>query len=147
MPTPPPIDAALPMADPAVPSNPEPPWKSSPVLVYDADCGFCTVTARWIERRLRPGRGRIVPWQQLVLSEIGLTVPDVEAMAWWRRLDGTLRPGHLAIADALVSCRLPWSLAGRAIRRRPLAPLARLVYAWVARHRYQLPGGTDACRI
>ncbi|QGG96036.1 thiol-disulfide oxidoreductase DCC family protein [Actinomarinicola tropica] len=117
------------------------------MLVYDGDCGFCTSSARWIARRL-PATVPVVPWQSLGdLSARGLTVDDVTSAAWW--LDDGEAPlgGHLAIGGALRAARPPWSLLGRLLLAPPLRWLAGPVYRWVARHRYRMPGASDACRI
>lgn len=116
------------------------------MLVYDGDCGFCTTSARWIERRL-PADAPVVAWQSLDdLAALDLTVDDVTAAAWWID-DGERAGGHLAIGAALRASRFPWSLLGRLILAPPFRWLGGPVYRWIARNRYRLPGSTDACRI
>jgi predicted DCC family thiol-disulfide oxidoreductase YuxK len=121
---------------------------TTPTLVYDGDCGFCTASARWIERRLRPAV-RVVPWQELDdLAAVGLTVDDVTRAAWWIDADGHRHEGHLAIGEALAAARTPrWRLVGRVILVPPFRWLGGPVYRLVARYRYRLPGATDACRV
>jgi predicted DCC family thiol-disulfide oxidoreductase YuxK len=36
---------------------------------------------------------------------------------------------------------------GRLIESRPIDPIARSTYAWVAANRHRLPGGTAACEL
>jgi predicted DCC family thiol-disulfide oxidoreductase YuxK len=117
-----------------------------PLLVYDGDCGFCTKTARWIERRL-PAPAVARPGQALDLAELGLTDADVAAAAWWVESDGTLRRGHAAIGRALAVSGGAWGLVGRALLVPPVSWLARPVYAVVARNRSKMPGGSDACDL
>ena len=120
---------------------------AAPTLVYDGDCGFCTTSARWIERRL-PDAVEVVPWQFLDdLPAAGLTRADVTTAAWWIAPDGTRLGGHLAIGAALRATGGMWSLAGSAILAPPLRWFGGPVYALVARYRHRLPGGTAACRI
>lgn len=119
-----------------------------PLLEYDGDCGFCTRTARWVERRLPPGSGvTVAPWQALDLRAYGLTPPDVAKAAWWIDADGTRRRGHRAIAAALRAIGGPWRAVGAVIDVPPVSWLARLVYALVARFRDRMPGSTDSCRV
>jgi predicted DCC family thiol-disulfide oxidoreductase YuxK len=40
-----------------------------------------------------------------------------------------------------------YRLLGRFIDLRPVRPLAAVVYGLVAKYRYKLPGGTNACRL
>ena len=117
------------------------------MLVYDGDCGFCTTSARWIQRRL-PDDVDVVAWQSIDdLSTIGLTVDDVMTAAWWVVPGAPPERGHLAIAASLRAVGGAWGVAGRALALPPLRWLGRPVYALVARYRYRLPGATEACRI
>ena len=115
-------------------------------LIYDGDCGFCTSSAAWIQRRL-PDEIAVEPWQALDLDELGLTVEDMTSAAYWVDDDGALYRGHLAIAQSLRHARRPWCWVGEVIARPPLRWVPAPVYALVARNRHRLPGSTDACRI
>ena len=117
-----------------------------PLLVFDGDCGFCTRSARWIQRKLPDGVG-VEPWQALDLDELGLTVDDVTGAAWWLS-PGQPRParGHEAIGRALVAANGFWGAMGELIVRRPGSWLARPVYAVIARNRHRMPGGAPACQ-
>lgn len=118
-----------------------------PVLVYDADCAFCTRSAefarRWVDRR---GRYAVQPWQSLDLRAVGLTPEQCEAAAQFVSDDGSVRSGHRAIAAALTHGAPPWRPLGWVLLAPGVSWLARRVYAWVADHRHELPGGTAACR-
>jgi predicted DCC family thiol-disulfide oxidoreductase YuxK len=116
-------------------------------LIYDADCGFCTTSARWLARR-RPERVTIAPWQALPdLATLGLDERDVTERAYWQDASGALRPGHEAIAAGMVARGGLARPAGRAIGSAWLAPVAAAAYRWVATHRYAMPGATDACKM
>lgn len=113
--------------------------------MYDADCGFCTRCARWLERH---GSCEIAPWQSLDLDAVGLTRDEVTTAVQW--LDESGRPvasGAGAIAAALGTGGPVLRLTGRLINARAMRPVANRVYDGVARHRYALPGGTNTCRI
>jgi len=116
------------------------------LLVYDGDCGFCTRSALWAGARL-PSNAQVRPWQSLDLDELGLTVEDVTEAAWWFDDRGRKHRGSRAAAHALCASPTRWRLVGRLLRVPPLAWLAVPVYALIARFRYRLPGGTDACRV
>jgi predicted DCC family thiol-disulfide oxidoreductase YuxK len=117
------------------------------VLIYDGDCAFCSSSARWIEERLPLGYP-VVPWQSLPdLDAVGLDQREVEEAAWWIDVDGTPRRGHEAIGRALVAIGGAWSLAGRLLLVPPFSWVAAPVYAWIARNRSRLPGGTPACDV
>jgi predicted DCC family thiol-disulfide oxidoreductase YuxK len=108
-------------------------------MVYDGDCGFCTLSARWLERR----GVVIVPWQALDLGALGLTEQDVTTAAWWLEDGVPVARGAGAVAAGLRAAGRPWRWAGRGIDARPVRPVADLV----ARNRHRLPGSTDACRL
>jgi predicted DCC family thiol-disulfide oxidoreductase YuxK len=112
-------------------------------MVYDGDCGFCTLSARWLERRGVP----IVPWQSLDLRSVGLTEHDVTTAAWWLEGGTPVAGGAGAVAAGLRAAGRPWRWLGRALDAGPVRPLADRVYAVVARNRHRLPGSTEACRL
>ncbi len=116
------------------------------MLIYDGDCGFCTSSAAWIQKRL-PDDAAVVPWQEADLATLGLTEHDVTSAAWWVDRDGALHRGHASIGKSLVAAGGLWRPVGWLICHPPVSWLARPVYALVARYRYKLPGSTDACRI
>jgi predicted DCC family thiol-disulfide oxidoreductase YuxK len=122
---------------------------TTPLLVFDGDCGFCTSSADWVQRRWsRPGP-RAVAWQGLGdagLARLGLTVADVRGSAWWVEPGGRRFGAHMAIGKALRSCRRPWRWLGGPLLVPPGRWIARSLYPLVARHRHRLPGGTPACR-
>ncbi|MDY7105799.1 MAG: DUF393 domain-containing protein [Actinomycetota bacterium] len=118
-----------------------------PILVFDGDCGFCTASARWIERRLTDGGARVRPWQELDLAALGLTLDDVTEQAWWIADGEPPRGGHEAIASALSAARRGWPIAGRALTAPGVDRLAARGYRLVARNRHRLPGATAACAI
>ena len=109
-------------------------------IVYDADCGFCTRSARWVD-------ADPVAWQDLDLGSVGATRAEAEAFAGWLE-DGRIRAlGAPAIAAALRA-RGGWTRPlGHALDLPGVRRLAAVVYRFVAAHRHRLPGGTDACRL
>lgn len=113
-------------------------------LLYDGDCGFCTRSATWIAAR---GNVAIEPWQRRAALPGGLTEDDVSARAYWLEDDRPVAGGAEAVARALQARGGLLGRAGRLLRSRALAGVAEAAYQRVARHRYQLPGGTEACRI
>ena len=118
------------------------------MLVFDGMCGFCTASARWVERRLPPGSGvAISPWQRLDLRSVGLSPTDVADYAWWVTADGARRRGHQAIAASLRAIGGAWGVAGRLFELPPISWLAAGVYHLVShnRHRLRRFGVTPAC--
>jgi predicted DCC family thiol-disulfide oxidoreductase YuxK len=115
------------------------------VLVFDGDCGFCTRSVLWLERRLAESVDS-VPWQYADLGSLGLTEAQTRAAAWWVEADGRRARGHRAMAEALCRCRGAWSLVGRLLRCPPLSWLGAPAYALIARFRGYLPGTTPACK-
>jgi predicted DCC family thiol-disulfide oxidoreductase YuxK len=113
-------------------------------LVYDGDCGFCTRSARWLQRRARSLD--IVPWQRADLESLGLTADECQAAV--QCVGGGRRSsGALAVAAALRECRQPYRAVGSVVGSPAVRPLADRVYVWVAAHRHRLPGGTRTCAM
>ena len=116
-------------------------------LVYDGDCGFCTATARWAQRRLSDDY-RVVPSQLADLDAVGLTQEDVVRSAWWIDPDGTRWDEHRSIAKALGAMKAPWPALGRMLTFGPISPLARWAYRLVANNRFRIrwPGTRPTCK-
>ena len=120
---------------------------SLPVLVFDGDCGFCTTSARFLAHRVVKGRSvSVAPWQQLDVAGLGLTPDQCRAAVQWVDEEHRVASGHLAIAAVLRAGRLVWRPVGVLLTVPGFSSLGRLLYAWIADHRYALPGGTPACR-
>jgi predicted DCC family thiol-disulfide oxidoreductase YuxK len=119
-------------------------------LVFDGDCGFCTTSARFLERRVARRSASsfvVVPWQRADLAALGLTEEACAAAVQLVGDDGRTYAGGAAIAGALRAGRMPWPPVGRILGLPGIRGLAEVAYRWVAAHRYQLPGGTPACRM
>lgn len=116
------------------------------LLIFDGDCGFCTTSARFVSRWVdRRDRYDVRPWQELDLDALGVTEADCIEAAQFVRRDGSVVAGHRAIAAGLTHGAPPWRPLGHLLTLPGVSWLAARVYAWVADHRYALPGGTAAC--
>ncbi len=113
-------------------------------LLYDGDCGFCTVTAG---RMRRWGRGRyaVVAWQRADLAGLGVTREQAMTAVQWVE-GGRVLSGAEAFSAALVAAGGFWQAAGRVLGLPGARALAARTYDLVARNRHRLPGSTDACR-
>ncbi|MFE0652538.1 thiol-disulfide oxidoreductase DCC family protein [Streptomyces sp. NPDC059534] len=118
--------------------------RSRPVLVYDGDCGFCTTSAKFAERRVRP-RCDFIPWQYADLEALGVTRERAEYEVLWVTPAGAVEGGARAVAKALMSAGGAWALLGAVLLLPGVRWAARCAYRLVAAHRHRLPGGTPAC--
>lgn len=116
------------------------------LLVYDGDCAFCSSSVRFIERRVKR-HPRLEPWQRLDLDSLGLTSEQCEAAVQWVGTDGRTASGHEAVGRLLLHAGGMWGLVGRTILAPGVRSVAKTTYAWVARNRHRLPGGTPECGL
>lgn len=114
------------------------------LLLYDADCGFCSRVAGWVPRLRLDVEVRSL--QETGLAELGVD-PDRARVEMPFVDDGVVSYGHRAWAAALVRGSLPVRLLGRALGSRWLSRPGGATYRWVARHRHRLPGGTPQCAL
>ncbi len=125
----------------------EPLMVSSPVLIYDGDCGFC----QWSlakGRRFLPVMPAAEPLQFADLAGYGITEQEALSAVQFVAADGTVHSGHRAVADVLLSQPAFWLRWGGALLTvPPVSFAAALAYRWVAGHRHLLPGHTDACAV
>jgi predicted DCC family thiol-disulfide oxidoreductase YuxK len=118
----------------------------APTFVFDGDCAFCSICARFVERRI-PTPAAVVPYQFADLTALGLTVEECEEAVQWVGPDGPAAAGPDAIARLLGSSTRGWRVAGALLRAAPVRALAWPAYRWVARNRHRMPGGTEACAV
>jgi len=132
--------------------------RTGPLLVFDGDCGFCTTSVQWLERRFPDAFGT-VPYQHVDLEPLGLTAVECDAKVQWigdvaapltTRKEGApavaalVRHGGRSIGGALGAA---WRAAGTVADTWPVTLLAAAVYDVVAANRSRLPGGTPACAM
>lgn len=116
-----------------------------PVLLYDGDCGFCTASVRFIERRI-PTSAELTPYQFADLAALGTTEERASTEVLWvdgERVDG----GAQAVARLLIDAGGVWRVLGVLLRVPPFRWPAAGVYHLVTVNRYRLPGGTPACAL
>ncbi|WP_157180100.1 MULTISPECIES: thiol-disulfide oxidoreductase DCC family protein [unclassified Rhodococcus (in: high G+C Gram-positive bacteria)] len=114
-------------------------------LIFDADCGFCTRSASWLQRSeafdLQAG--------QFVddLAVLGLNEVMVSEAAHWCENGFLVASGSDAIGHALIARGGPCKVLGHFTLFPAVRPLAAAVYKVIAKNRHKMPGGTTACRI
>ncbi|MGI5228284.1 thiol-disulfide oxidoreductase DCC family protein [Actinoallomurus sp. CA-142502] len=116
-----------------------------PILLYDGDCGFCTASARFIERHI-PTKARMSPYQSADLAALGTTAERASGEVLWAE-PGRVRGGAQAIASLLIDAGGLWRPLGLLIRVPPVRWIAAGVYHLVTVNRFRLPGGTPACGL
>lgn len=109
------------------------------VFLYDGDCGFCTTSARWLQRHA-VSTSRVEAWQYADLAALGLSREDCSEAVQWVE-DGHRSVGPDALAAYLQTSSHSWQTAGRVLTAPVSKRVTWPVYQWVARHRAQMPGG------
>jgi predicted DCC family thiol-disulfide oxidoreductase YuxK len=125
------------------------------IVLYDADCGFCMATVRWLQRRDRAGRLTFIPLQDAAADEeswrTSVAGHDLRAaLHVVEQASGAVvegGPAMLAVLGALPR----WWVVARLAATRTVAPLVDAAYRLVAGHRGALGRlvGADgpACRL
>lgn len=116
-----------------------------PVLIFDGDCAFCSSSAR-VLRKITRDKIAVTPYQYLNLSELGLSEDQTSKAVYYVTQIETYSAAK-AIARCLMDSRTPWAVAGFLMNIPVVISVAELVYAWVAKNRHRLPGGTPECSL
>jgi predicted DCC family thiol-disulfide oxidoreductase YuxK len=109
------------------------------VLIYDGSCGLCRGGVSWISRRAVRGHFEFLPCQA---AERRARYPWMSDRACLEAMqlilpDGRILAGDAAIPEILRRLR-GWRWLAGVFRLPGVEALAPLLYAWVARHRYQI---------
>lgn len=120
----------------------------SAFLIYDAECPMCRASALWIMRlALSGGALEILPCRSDVRRARFPAIPDEACLTAMQLVlpDGRVLAGADAVPELLRRIRgLAWLATLFAL---PGArPLARRVYAWIARNRMRLSCPTSPPR-
>jgi len=118
----------------------------TPTFVFDGDCAFCTMCAKFIERWV-PTRALVVPWQFTDLGALGVSRDAAIDAVQWAAPGAPVLAGPEAIAALLRSSNVFWKPLGWLLALKPARALAWPIYRWISRNRHRLPGGTAACAL
>jgi predicted DCC family thiol-disulfide oxidoreductase YuxK len=113
------------------------------VLIYDGECPMCRASALWLMRlALSAGTLEILPCRATVRAERFPQISEEACLTAMQLVlpDGRVLAGADAVPDLLRRIRgLAW-LAGL-FSLPGMRPLARRVYAWIARNRMRISCG------
>jgi len=117
--------------------------RTRPTLIYDGECGFCRRSVDLLQRWDREHRIALVPFQDRArVAAFNIPLPALAAaMHLVLPPDGRVLSGADAVPELLR--RLPgkaWLAWG--FRIPGVRPIARRVYAWIARRRHCLVRGS-----
>ena len=109
-------------------------------LIYDGECAMCRASALWIMRRaLDAGTLEILPCRSAPRRARFPQVTDEQCMTAMQLVlpDGRVLAGADAMPELLR--RVPrWRWVAALFALPGMRPLARVVYAWIARHRMRV---------
>ena len=117
----------------------------TPLMIFDGDCAFCSSSAR-VLRKLTKNNLPIEPYQFLKLSDYDLN-EELTSKAVYYVTSQESYAGAKAIARFLLDSKTPWALLGFLLNLPVIISIAELVYAWIAKNRHRLPGGTPECSL
>ena len=122
-------------------------WPAVPLVLYDADCGFCTASVHAAQGRWVGARIDATPFLSVNLVVHRLTVDKCAEALHCVEPDGRVTVGADAVATVLMASRGPWPVVGQLLRLPGVRRVAGWGYAVVARNRHRLPGATAACEV
>ena len=117
-----------------------------PVLIFDADCAFCTRCVDVIKHRLHTS-AEITAYQFADLDSYGTTEERAAHELLWVARDGRVDGGAQAVASLLVDGGGFYAVLGALLRTPPIRWVAAGVYRLIANNRQRMPGGTAACAL
>jgi len=112
---------------------------ASVVVIYDGVCELCQSGIYWISRRAVRGDIEFLPCQSAERRARFPTLDEARCLEAIHLVlaNGRVLTGHAAIPEILRHLK-GWRWLAALFRLPGLGWLASLVYAWIARHRYQI---------
>ena len=114
------------------------------ILVFDGDCAFCTQSAGFITRRIKPSTD-VQAWQTLDLEPLGLTETQCSTAVQWVSGSGQIKSGAAAITAMLKEAGAGWAALGVLGDLPGIRSAAAGTYRLIAKNRHRLPGASAAC--
>ena len=117
-------------------------------IVYDGECGVCQQLSQWLVASWNDPTLAVVSYQELGdegCAQLGFTLREAAAAAWWVEVGSPPQRGHRAIARALGECTGWRRLLSRFMVVPGINALCASCYALFARYRHRLVGPV-ACR-
>ncbi len=114
-------------------------------MLNDGDCGFCMRTAALVSRLGVDIDASTI--QEVDLERLGVDAERAVVEMPYVHPDGRVDYGHRAFAAILATGPPHWRVVSRVMTSRPVDPVARRAYHWIAANRSRLPGGTPSCSI
>src|SRR2546423_11992204 len=105
-----------------------------PVLIFDADCGYCTRSVQYIERKL-PTSAEVVAYQFTDLEKYGTDATRASHEVLWVGRSGRIDGGAQAFARLLTECGGAYAPIGFLLRVPPIRWLAHGAYRLIANNR------------
>lgn len=124
--------------------------RTTPWLIFDGDCAFCTSSVNWLAKRLHRQDGsdpHLTPWQFTDLAAIGTTPERAQQEVLWLTPSGEISGGAQAFAAWLRHRGGAYGIVGTAMGLPVIRQLAGVVYRLIAKNRQRMPGGTPACAM
>ena len=109
-------------------------------LVYDGECAMCRASALWLMRRAQAsGALEILPCRAPVRRERFPQITDAQCMTAMQLVlaDGRVLAGADAVPELLRRVR-GWRHVAGVFALPGVRPVARRMYAWVARNRMRI---------
>jgi predicted DCC family thiol-disulfide oxidoreductase YuxK len=110
------------------------------VLIYDGECAMCRASALWLMRRaLSRGQLEILPCRSGPRRERYPGITDAACMTAMQLVlpDGRVLSGADAVPELLGRVR-GWGWVATVFALPGVRPIARRMYAWVARNRIRI---------
>lgn len=121
-------------------------WQDRPVLIFDADCAFCTRCVEFMRHHM-PTSADIKAFQFTDLTAYGTDENRASHELLWVNRNGRVDGGAQAVARMLIDCGGGYAAIGGLMRYTPVRWLAHGVYRAIANNRQRMPGGTAACAL
>lgn len=121
--------------------------EAGPIIVFDAECIFCSANAQFVLRHDRAGHFRLASMQNAVGASLyrrfGIDPADPESLIVVEG-DRALRDSDAVLA---IYAGLGWPWKALAVLRLVPRAIRDPLYRWVARNRYRLFGRREACWV
>lgn len=118
------------------------------LVIFDGDCGICTKTAEWIEKKDKKNKLIVKPFQILDLGKYGLDLEKVRMSVYFIK-DGQKFNKARAVYEIFKQLPGFWGFFGFVTSNALIAGISDPFYKLIAKNRTKVSRmfGLDACKL
>lgn len=115
------------------------------LIIFDGDCGFCSLSVSKLSQLLGRRSPQAVPFQKLDLRDFELSTDKVMKAMYYSDSQGKMFSGADAFRIVFRDAGSGWIILYLLLSTPIIKQVARKIYRLIAVNRQKMPGSSNSC--